>query len=149
MDIGQIPLFSLLAKRMAWLGRRQELLSQNIANVDTPDFRAKDLTDTRFKALLVAAGRPTPLAATHPDHLVAAPASHLAPVAGKIDMRRLDSDMRPVADGDGEADPVGNDVVLEDQLMKIGETAAEYELMTTLYRKHLNMIRIALGRGGG
>jgi len=149
MDIGQIPLFSMLAKRMAWLGRRQELLSQNIANVDTPDFRAKDLTDTRFKALLAAASKPTRMTVTDPDHLAATPAFHLASVAGKIDMQRLDPDRRPVPQGDGEADPVGNDVVLEDQLMKVGETAAEYELMTTLYRKHLNMIRIALGRGGG
>ena len=42
--------------------------------------------------------------------------------------------------------PAGNAVVLEEQLMKVAENRHSYELMTQLYRKHMQMFRIALGR---
>ncbi|MBT7747468.1 MAG: flagellar basal-body rod protein FlgB, partial [Alphaproteobacteria bacterium] len=46
-----------------------------------------------------------------------------------------------------ETSPDGNSVVLEQQLMKVTETKMDYELMTNLYRKHMGMLRTALGRG--
>jgi len=42
--------------------------------------------------------------------------------------------------------PTGNAVVLEEQLMKVAQNKHDYELMTRLYRKHLQMFQIALGR---
>ena len=42
----------------------------------------------------------------------------------------------------------GNAVVLEEELMKAAETAADYQLTTNLYRKHVAMIRTALGKSG-
>jgi flagellar basal-body rod protein FlgB len=38
--------------------------------------------------------------------------------------------------------------VLEEQLVKVAETQMDYQTMTNLYRKHMQMFRIALGRGG-
>ena len=36
-------------------------------------------------------------------------------------------------------------VVLEEQMAKVGETGANYKLATNLYRKHIGMLRMALG----
>ena len=45
-----------------------------------------------------------------------------------------------------ESAPAGNAVILEEQMMKVGATTMSYRLTTELYKKHLNMIRTALGR---
>ena len=37
---------------------------------------------------------------------------------------------------------------LEEELVKVQDNAMQYQLVTNLYRKHLNLIRLALGRGG-
>ena len=39
MDLNSIPLMSMLAKRMAWLNQRQSVLAQNVANVNTPNYK--------------------------------------------------------------------------------------------------------------
>ena len=36
MDLSRLPLFEMMTKRLSWLGRRQEVLAENIANADTP-----------------------------------------------------------------------------------------------------------------
>ena len=49
-DVSGIPLFALADRRLAWIDQRQQLLSQNVANADTPGWRARDLKP--FAALL-------------------------------------------------------------------------------------------------
>ena len=44
-----------------------------------------------------------------------------------------------------ETSPNGNSVVLEEQMAKMGETGISHRLTTELYKKHLNMIRMAVG----
>ena len=59
-----------------------------------------------------------------------------------------------MADGENKAQrtvyesaPDGqNAVVLEEQLYKAQQTNADYNLMTNLYRKNANMIKIAIGK---
>jgi flagellar basal-body rod protein FlgB len=52
-------LFQLISARMSWLSQRQAVLSQNIANADTPDYRPKDLRVADFTRLVEGfAGRP-------------------------------------------------------------------------------------------
>ena len=43
-----------------------------------------------------------------------------------------------------ETAPDGNDVVLEEQMMKANRTASEYQLTANLYSKDLNMLRSVL-----
>ena len=37
MDLSKIPLLGMVTKHMDWLNQRQKVISQNIANSDTPD----------------------------------------------------------------------------------------------------------------
>ena len=40
MAISDIPIFSMLRTRMQWHQERQRVLAENVANADTPRFRA-------------------------------------------------------------------------------------------------------------
>ncbi len=135
MDLGKIPLLSMLTQRMAWLGQRQQTLAQNVANADTPGYKPRDIAPLDFLGLARNAARRVRLAATDARHLaggVAAPAFR---------------EERP--NPTFETGPASNAVVLEDELVKVSETVMEHQLMADLYRKHVKMIRTALGRGGG
>ena len=39
----------MLRERMTWLNQRQDLLSQNVANADTPGYVARDLKPLEFR----------------------------------------------------------------------------------------------------
>ena len=134
MDLSKIPLFEMLTRRMSWLSQRQEVLAHNIANADTPDFAARDLEPLDFRRALHDAGPATP-ARTH--------AAHLGGAAKPQAFRDI------VPRGRYETTPSGNGVVLEEQLMQVAETQVDYQLVTNLYRKHVDMIKSALGRGQG
>ena len=52
MELKSMTLFQAVKKRMDWLAQRQEVLSQNIANADTPKYRARDLKSYNFIELI-------------------------------------------------------------------------------------------------
>ncbi len=51
MPVTQAPLFKLMSARLAWLGEREVVLGQNLANADTPDYRPRDLRPADFARL--------------------------------------------------------------------------------------------------
>ena len=69
MDMGQIPLFSLLTNRMSWLSSRQSVLSENVANAATPNYVARDLKPMDFQTALAGASQGTALATTDVRHI--------------------------------------------------------------------------------
>jgi flagellar basal-body rod protein FlgB len=128
-------LFQLMSARMAWLGQRQVVLSQNLANADTPDYRPRDLKETHFARLAEGVrGRSSRLPMVTTDRL------HVEGAAAV----RLGLEGRPV-DSKYETAPAGNAVILEEQMAKATQTALDYQLTSNLYRKYLGMVRIALG----
>ena len=129
-----MKLFQMVGERMRWLNDRQRVLAQNVANADTPGYNAKDLPEPDFRRLLGNSAAQLKLAGGDAGHLTGGAAGD------RLGGRALD---KP-----GDRTVSGNSVVLEDEMMKVAETAANYELMTNLYAKHLGMIRTALGRGG-
>ena len=134
MDLSKIPLFSALTKRMAWLGERQKVLAHNIANSDTPNYTPRDLKPVDFRAMTENVSRQVTIKTTNVRHLTG-----LTPQAKKFEVEEQSEVY--------ETTPTGNSVVLEEQLMKVSETVMDYQVMANLYRKHVNMIRTALGRG--
>ena len=56
--------FGIHERALAVRNQRLELIAGNIANADTPHFKARDLD---FKKIL-ASENPTPMAATHAKH---------------------------------------------------------------------------------
>lgn len=128
MDPTAIPLFALADQRLAWVGSRQDLLSQNVANADTPGYRAHDLLPFD-QAMARAAFNVTP-ARTNPLHM-----------AGTVPGIAAAGVALP-----GEQAPDGNSVSLDDQLERIADTQTMQELTTSLYTTYLGMFRTAIDR---
>ena len=55
MNLNEIPLFAMLKGRFTHLGERQRLISQNVANSDTPGYTPNDLKAYSFDAQVRAA----------------------------------------------------------------------------------------------
>jgi flagellar basal-body rod protein FlgB len=133
MAISDIALFGALKTRMNWLQQRQTLLAENVANADTPGYRARDLAPV------------DPGAASSPaqgDRLAAARthAAHLRPGLG------LDGNPKPEKSDSFEVRPRGNSVGLEEEMMKVSETQLDYQLATGLYSRGIGILKTALGR---
>lgn len=125
--------FDLLSMRMDYLKQRQSVVAQNVANADTPGYGAHDLvkfTDA-LKGTSVSRAE---MAVTN--------ASHLTPTGRK--MGSFGDDARTTS---YETLPTGNNVVLEEQMMKVSEINADYQLASNLYKRSMGMMKIALGRG--
>ncbi len=67
MPITDIPILSMLRERMQWQQARQQVLAENVANADTPDYQAKDLAPLDFAQQLSAAFARSER--TNPDHI--------------------------------------------------------------------------------
>lgn len=133
MDLNKIPLLKMITTQMDWLNQRQKVLSQNIANADTPDYVAQDLAPLDFADLARGQTRKLKMEVSSPSH-IDDPNSRNGAYRGKEDKSFT-------------TEPSGNSVVLEEQAMLVSSTQVDYELMTRLYRKHVGMLRTALGRG--
>jgi flagellar basal-body rod protein FlgB len=130
------PLIDALGAAMRHLGDRQRVIAQNIANSDTPGYKARELAPVSFAALVDGG-----------HGQIARPHIEISDA-----MRRLGakpSHLTSMVDPDiSEVKPDGNSVTLEDQLLKMGQIQADYVALTSLYRKQMGMMRVALGKGG-
>lgn len=133
MDLNKIALFGMMTEKLHWLQKRQRVLSENVANADTPGYMARDLEKPSFQDFLGARGVSTPA-------LKRTSAAHLSARSGASDFTVIE------APGPS-ASPNGNTVDLPTQMMKMGEVQMDYSTTIGLYRKHVNMIRAVLGRG--
>ena len=131
MAITDLPLFSMLRTRMQWHQERQRLLSENVANSDTPNFRPRDLAPLQF-------GRTTPTLAslgldrTEPGHIASSQAA-----SSQFQTSRF---------GGYEVRSAGNAVNLEDEMIKVAGNQMDYQAATTLYTRSLGLIKTAIGK---
>lgn len=134
MDLDKVPLFSVMKKQIDWLTQRQEVLAQNLANSDTPMYRPSDLRKFDFNSLVRRQNMQVNMNATASNHLL----------GQQKQIRNFDAvvERHPY-----ETAPNGNSVVLEEQASKVSETQLAHKLTTELYRKHLNMYKLAIGKG--
>ena len=133
MDLGSSPIFALIGRRMSWLTQRQTILAHNVSNADTPEFKPLDLTKESFRKMLTGVRMQT-------VRMERTSESHIMPVR-KPDPFRKDKSKETY-----ETALAGNAVVLEEQLMKVSETQGAYNLATNLYRKHVSMLKMAIGK---
>ena len=131
----KLNIFQAIGQKMGWLSQRQSVLAQNIANADSPNYVPQDLKAGPFARLLARSLPPVTPVSTHGTHLGG---TLPEPRPYKSDEQRRQY----------ETAPSGNSVVLEEQMIKVAETQMDYQLMSNLYRKHMSMIRTALGRNG-
>ena len=136
MPISDIPLFAMLRTRMQWHQERQRVLSENVANADTPGFRARDLVPPKFDRMTPRTAPGVTLARTDASHQSAAGAS----LGGGSSFERTRSSGQEIR-------PTGNAVSLEDEMIKVAANQMDYQAATALYTRSLGLIKTALGRG--
>ena len=118
---------------MAYHSERQSHLAHNIANADTPGFEVKDLKKLDFEKLAMIEANRLHMRATSPHHLTGS--KERANQAFKDEKQRKTY----------ETTPVENNVVLEEQQMKMADNNAEYLKTTNLYKKTVDLFKIAIG----
>lgn len=108
-------IFSIAGALARHAAARQAVIAGNVANADTPGFRAKDLEPfAKVFDAAAAAGE----GATFRERIV---------------------------ESLGSASPNGNTVSIEDQMMRAAEARRDHDLATTIYAKSLSMLKAALG----
>ena len=112
----------------AHAGARMSLAAQNVANADTPGYRARDLPS--FSAVYDGGA----------DALRVLRAGHLQ-------MDSTADGARP-QDAGGWADPNGNSVSLESEMIRAADIRQAHDMALAVYRNTSGIIRAALGRGG-
>ncbi|MEQ8322605.1 MAG: flagellar basal body rod protein FlgB [Rhodospirillales bacterium] len=131
MDLNKTTLFAAVKTRLNWLTQRQEVLAQNIANADTPRYRATDLKPFQFREILRQEKIQLNMDVTN--------ASHQPGRRKRIRDFAEQTERHPF-----ETSPNGNSVVLEEQMARMNETHTKHRLVTQLYKKHLAMIAQAV-----
>jgi flagellar basal-body rod protein FlgB len=131
MDLPDVPLLAMLRERMTWLHQRQDVLSENVANADTPGFVAKDLKPLDFEDALSQTGSGASLVTTNTRHIAITP-SHIA----KFEDREAP---------DQESSPNGNSVALEAEMVKVSDTQAQFQAAANIYAKTMSMMKEAIG----
>jgi flagellar basal-body rod protein FlgB len=142
MDLSEIPLFSMLKGRMGYLSDRQRVISENVANADSPGYTPHDLKPFSFEAKVKAATA-TPgvgsaaagQAMTQAGHMQSHSAGHGAAA-------------KAVKTHDSETTLDGNSVVLEEEMMKMTDARMNYDAAISFYQKSLGMLKLAIRKPG-
>ncbi|NRB02722.1 MAG: flagellar basal body rod protein [Rhodobacteraceae bacterium] len=117
MNLKETSLFQVASQRLQWLSERQRVISENIANADVAEYRAREVES--FESFVTSSSKAQ---AGYQAQVVEAKASW------------------------GE-DLTGNNVVLEEQIMEASSNAGQYRVAANLYRKaHEMLISVATRR---
>jgi flagellar basal-body rod protein FlgB len=118
-----VDILAVAARRSDWLTQRQTLLARNVANINTPGYRAEDVRP--FADLVESFG--LTLAASQPGHITGDTTG--APAAARA---------RTGQTWDGTVS--GNNVNVDEELIKTNEVSRAMALNTAVVRGFHRMI---------
>jgi flagellar basal-body rod protein FlgB len=130
MGVGDLDLMSALKTRMQWHQARQKVIAENVANADSPRYKAKDLKPPVLPGASGTSNSAVRLAVTQSGHLSG---------AGR-------SGFKENGKADFEVTPSGNAVDLETEMTRSAENQLDYQTAASLYQQSMSLIRTALGR---
>src|ERR1700679_2288772 len=125
-----ISIFAMLKSRLTYLADRQQVIAQNVANSDTPNFTPKDLKPFA----LPGAGGAGALAPITPTRT--SPMHMAAPAAAAPGVKPIDS---PAS----ETTLDGNSVVLEAEMMKRSQSRMDYDAAVPFYQQSMQLLATA------
>lgn len=109
---------------------RQSTIAQNIANADTPGYRARDVESfaSTYESRDTGAMR-----TTRAGHMMAGEQGHQVAPAREF--------LRP-----GAASPNGNNVSLEAEMMHSAKAKGDHDMALSIYQSSLRIMRTSLGK---
>jgi len=125
-----IQLFDLASRQAEWLSVRQEVVATNIANANTPQYKAKDVAS--FDAVLDNTSMR--MTRTNAAHFGDSALSNNV----KVEEAALNDEI-----GIQES---GNTVALSKELSKAGEVKRQYELSANLVKSFNSMMLLTVKR---
>src|SRR5207249_220981 len=114
-----------LEQLLSWTSRRQQALAGNVANVDTPGYRASDYSFEQELATI---------------DLSATAANHIAPLKDTAHAR-----MYAV---NSTVKPNGNNVDLEREITEITKNGFQYITLVQYLKQKIRTLRAAINEGG-
>jgi flagellar basal-body rod protein FlgB len=122
-------IMAALGRQMTQAVQKQAVAAGNLANLDTPGYKTKEVL---FADALDQAMAPAPLTATHPDHF-----GHLAGRPG--------ADVRETEGLAARRD--GNNVQMDRELLAIGRATGEFSRAQTALAAKFRLVRYAINEG--
>lgn len=122
-----------LTRAMDLSQRRNEVIASNIANADTPGFKAGDLDFSGELKKAFGEGGDKNLLRTNSKHL---------------GLSSTDGSAHIVEDHSGAMKADGNNVDIDVQMGQLAQNAGRYTSAATLIRKQLGLIKLAIREGG-
>ncbi|EKE43780.1 flagellar basal body rod protein [Oceaniovalibus guishaninsula JLT2003] len=129
--MAELGLFRMASAMAGHAADRQRHVAANIANADTPGYRATDLPDFATVVNDEAGIGPTRMRATRPGHIADTTTPGLA-----APIRR-----------DAQPSPNGNTVSLETEMMQAAGIRQQHDTALSIYSAARDIVRASLGRG--
>lgn len=126
-------LMTMMEKSLDFRTQRQELLSSNVANKDTPGYQAQDMVFEKALKSALHADEPGPLQTSHPLHMD----GNNTPPLELVEGQRINS-AAPFANFDG------NTVDLDREMAKIAENQLMYNATTRMVGHQFKMLKAAI-----
>ena len=126
----RLEIFRMAAAMATHAGARQAVVAQNIANADTPGYKARDVVPFTDLVNSDEGG----------FHSRATRAGHLHGLYDSLAPEIVDAKS-------ATANPNDNQVTLEDEMLKAVDVKRQHDRALAIYRSGLNVLRTSLGRG--
>jgi flagellar basal-body rod protein FlgB len=130
VSLDAIPLMQIIKGKLDYTNQRQRVISENVANADTPGFAPHDLSNFTAQAALKPRPTGSGLTTTNVMHIAG------TPTAGPEAYKTLSAP-------DSEARLDGNQVVLEEQMAKMTQSRIDYEAAVDFYQQSMNLLQTA------
>jgi len=121
---------SQVAEALDWSDRRQKIITSNIANKDTPQYKAVDLDFQRIMEGIFT-GQGMPIEKTNPGHILPSSGSATPVVNVKTGQQRLD----------------GNTVNLTDEVAHMVENNLLYQTLGRYLNNQFKLTKLAISGG--
>ncbi|MEM1074327.1 MAG: FlgB family protein [Pseudomonadota bacterium] len=125
-----LEIFNMAQAMAKHAGQRQAIAAQNVANADTPDFKARDIPEFS-QSYRLSNGDQSGFKSTRATHL------HGASETGQTE---------PFEDPNGVGSPNGNTVSLENEMLKSLNAKRQHDRAMAIYKSSMNIIRATLSR---
>lgn len=125
MDFKNLSVFNAASQNMQYLSAKQKVIAENIANVNTPGYLARQIEDQKFGSDLSST---VTLKTTNPKH---------------IGLKSANSYRVFVPNPSAALTIDGNGVILEDQMNQASKASSEYKKTITIFNKYKSLLQTA------